>query len=89
MMGGVFRPKSLIAGFLAATNQKYLSEQEGIHVCKENIWSQFGIDNVDTDYDTGSKVPMMPIMVKIRRISPVSYFLAVFIYKMAFTNNPE
>ena len=48
-MGGGFRPKSLVAGFLSAANQKYLAEQENIHVCQGNIWSQFGIDNGDGD----------------------------------------
>lgn len=48
-MGKSYRPKSLLAGFLAASNQKYLAEQEGIHVCQGNIWSQFGIDNGDGD----------------------------------------
>ncbi|MCX6930017.1 MAG: DUF3863 domain-containing protein [Verrucomicrobia bacterium] len=43
LMGGGFRPKSLVAGFLSAANQKYLAEQENIHVCQGNIWSQFGI----------------------------------------------
>jgi len=49
LMGGGFRPKSLLAGFLSAANQKYLAEQENIHVCQGNIWSQFGIDNGDGD----------------------------------------
>jgi hypothetical protein len=48
-MGKGYRPKSLLAGFLSAANQKYLAEQEGIHVCQGNIWSQFGIDNGDGD----------------------------------------
>jgi len=47
IMGGGFRPKSLIAGFLAADNQKYLAEEEGIHVCQGNIWSQYAVDNQD------------------------------------------
>jgi hypothetical protein len=47
IMGGGFRPKSVIAGFLAAANQKYLAEKEGIRVCQGNIWSQFAIDNQD------------------------------------------
>jgi len=38
-----------VAGFLSAANQKYLAEQENIHVCQGNIWSQFGIDNGDGD----------------------------------------
>ena len=48
-MGDGFRPKSVIAGFLAAENQRYLAEVEGIHVCQGNIWSQFAIDNGDGD----------------------------------------
>ena len=49
MVGGGYRPKSVIAGFLAAENQRYLAEQEGIHVCQGTIWSQYGIDNGDGD----------------------------------------
>jgi hypothetical protein len=49
MMGGNFRSKSLIAGFLSSVNQQYLAEQEGIHVCQGNIWSQYAIDNGDGD----------------------------------------
>ena len=40
-MGRGYRPKSLLAGFLSAANQKYLAEQEGVHVCQGNFWSQF------------------------------------------------
>jgi hypothetical protein len=47
IVGGGFRPKSVIAGFLAAANQKYLAEKEGIRVCQGNIWSQYAIDNQD------------------------------------------
>jgi len=49
MMGGQFRSKSLVAGFLSSSNQQYLAEQEDIHVCQGNIWSQYGIDNGDGD----------------------------------------
>jgi hypothetical protein len=49
MAGNGFRPKSVVAGFLAAENQQYLAEKEGIHVCQGNIWSQFSIDNQDGD----------------------------------------
>jgi hypothetical protein len=49
MVGKGFRPKSIVAGFLAAENQKYLAEKEGIHVCQGNIWSQYAIDNQDGD----------------------------------------
>jgi len=47
IMGGGFRPKSVIAGFLAADNLRYLAEEEGIHVCQGNIWSQYAVDNQD------------------------------------------
>jgi len=47
IMGGGFRPKSVIAGFLAAANQWYLAEKEGIRVCQGNIWSQYAVDNQD------------------------------------------
>ena len=49
IMGGGFRPKSVIAGFLAAANQKFLAEEEGIRVCQGSIWSQYAIDNQDGD----------------------------------------
>ena len=48
-MGDGFNPKSVVAGFLAAENQRYLAEVEGIHVCQGNIWSQLAIDNGDGD----------------------------------------
>lgn len=47
MVGGGYRPKSVIAGFLAAENLRYLAEEEGIHVCQGNIWSQYAVDNGD------------------------------------------
>jgi len=49
IVGNGFRPKSVLAGFLAAENQQYLAEKEDIHVCQGNIWSQFSIDNQDGD----------------------------------------
>ena len=48
-MGDGFRPKSVVAGYLAAANQRYLAEVEDIHVCQGNIWSQLAIDNGDGD----------------------------------------
>ncbi len=48
-MGPGYRPKAVIAGFLAAENQRFLAEAEGIHVCQGNIWSQYAIDNQDGD----------------------------------------
>jgi hypothetical protein len=47
IVGGGYRPKSVVAGFLAAENQRYLAEVEGIHVCQGNIWSQYAVDNGD------------------------------------------
>jgi hypothetical protein len=49
IMGGGFRPKSVLAGFLSAANHKFLAAEEGIHVCQGNIWSQYAIDNQDGD----------------------------------------
>lgn len=49
LVGGGYRPRSVVAGFLAAENLRYLAEEEGIHVCQGNIWSQFGIDSGDGD----------------------------------------
>ena len=47
MVGGGYRPLSVIAGFLSAENLRYLAEEEGIHVCQGNIWSQYAVDNGD------------------------------------------
>lgn len=47
ILGGGYRPQAVIAGFLAADNLRYLAENEGIHVCQGNIWSQFAVDNQD------------------------------------------
>ncbi|MCX6873754.1 MAG: DUF3863 domain-containing protein [Verrucomicrobia bacterium] len=49
MVGDGYKPKSIVAGFLAAENMRYLAEEEGIHVCQGTIWSQYGIDNGDGD----------------------------------------
>ncbi len=49
IVGNGYRPKSVVAGFLSATNQDYLAKEEGIHVCQGNIWSQYAIDNQDGD----------------------------------------
>ncbi|MCX6226962.1 MAG: DUF3863 domain-containing protein [Bacteroidia bacterium] len=47
MVGGGYRPQSVVAGFLSAENLQYLAEKEGIHVCQGNIWSQYAVDNGD------------------------------------------
>jgi len=49
VVGGGYRPNCVIAGFLAAENQRFLVENEGIHVCQGNVWSQYAIDNQDGD----------------------------------------
>ncbi len=49
MVGKGYRSPTVQAGFLAAENLRYLAEQENVHVCQGNIWSQFGIDNQDGD----------------------------------------
>lgn len=49
MVGGGYRPRCVIAGFLAADNLRYLAQQENVHVCQANIWSQHAIDNGDGD----------------------------------------
>lgn len=47
LVGDGYRPKSIIAGFLSAENLRFLAEEEGIHVCQGNIWSQYAVDNGD------------------------------------------
>ena len=49
MVGDGYRPRSVVAGYLAAENLRYLSEREGIHVAQGNIWSQYAVDNGDGD----------------------------------------
>jgi hypothetical protein len=49
IVGGGFRPSSVVAGFLAAANQRHLAVEERVHVCQGNIWSQYAIDNQDGD----------------------------------------
>ncbi len=49
MVGGGYRPLSVIAGYLSADNLRYLADVEGIHVCQGNIWSQYAVDNGDGD----------------------------------------
>jgi hypothetical protein len=47
MVGDGYRPLAVIAGFLSAENLRFLAEEEGIHVCQGNIWSQYAVDNGD------------------------------------------
>ena len=49
MVGGGYRPRGIVGGFLAADNLRYLAEEEDIHVAQGTIWSQYGIDNGDGD----------------------------------------
>ena len=49
MVGGGYRPQSLVAGYMDAENQRFLAAEEGIHVCQGQIWSQHGVDNGDGD----------------------------------------
>jgi hypothetical protein len=49
MVGSGYRPQCLVAGYMDAENQRLLAEDEGIHVCQGEIWSQHGIDNGDGD----------------------------------------
>lgn len=49
MVGGGYRPESLVAGYMDAENMRRLAADEGIHVCQGQIWSQHGIDNGDGD----------------------------------------
>ena len=48
-VGNGYRPQCLVAGFMDAENQRDLANDEGIHVCQGQIWSQHGIDNGDGD----------------------------------------
>jgi hypothetical protein len=58
MVGGGYRPQSLVAGFMDAENQRLLAMDEGIHVCQGQIWSQHGIDNgTETE---ASAIPIIP-----------------------------
>ncbi|MGD0479579.1 MAG: DUF3863 domain-containing protein [Terracidiphilus sp.] len=49
LVGGGYRPQSLVAGYMDAENQRFLATEEGIHVCQGQIWSQHGIDHGDGD----------------------------------------
>lgn len=49
MIGGGYRPRSVVGGFLSAGSMKYLTENEGIHTAFGQIWSQFDVDGQDGD----------------------------------------
>lgn len=48
-VGGGYRPRSVIGGYLSADNMRYLSEQENIHVAHGVIWSQHAVDGGGAD----------------------------------------
>ena len=45
--GNGYRPLSVVAGFLSSANMEYLAQDENIHVCQGNVWSQYAVDNQD------------------------------------------
>ncbi|MBU4272621.1 MAG: DUF3863 domain-containing protein [Planctomycetes bacterium] len=47
MVGHGYRPRIVLACYLAAENQRFLAEEEGIHVCQGNAWSSYAIDSGD------------------------------------------
>jgi hypothetical protein len=49
IVGRGYRPKSVVAGYLAADSLRYLAEKERVHVAQASIWSQYAIDNGDGD----------------------------------------
>lgn len=49
MVGGGYRPKGIMGGFLSADNLAYLAEKEDIHVAHAVIWSQHETDGGGAD----------------------------------------
>ncbi|TSJ43671.1 DUF3863 domain-containing protein [Mucilaginibacter corticis] len=49
MVGGGYRPKAIMGGFLSADNLAYLAEKEKIHVAHAVIWSQHETDGGGAD----------------------------------------
>lgn len=49
LVGGGYRPQSIMGGFLSADNLKYLAEEEDIHTAHAVIWSQYNIDGGGAD----------------------------------------
>ena len=47
IIGSKYRPGSVVAGFLASENLRFLAENEDVHVCQGDIFSQYAIDNQD------------------------------------------
>lgn len=48
-VGGAYRPKAIMGGFLSANNLAYLAEKEDIHVAHGVIWSQHEVDGGGAD----------------------------------------
>ncbi|MGZ3872072.1 MAG: DUF3863 domain-containing protein [Mucilaginibacter sp.] len=49
IVGGGYRPKGIMGGFLSANNLAYLAEKENIHVAHGVIWSQHEVDGGGAD----------------------------------------
>ena len=58
LVGGGYRPRSIIGGYLGAKTLSYLATVEDIHVAQATIFSQFNIDFGDGD--GGSPYPYFP-----------------------------
>ena len=48
-VGGGYRPKSIMGGFIAADTLRYLAEKENIHTAHGVIWSQHAVDGGGAD----------------------------------------
>ena len=48
-VGGNYRPKAIMGGFLSANNLQYLAQKESIHVAHAVIWSQYAVDGGGAD----------------------------------------
>ena len=58
VVGGGYRPKAIVSGYLGARTLEYLAESEDIHVAQATVFSQFNIDFGDGD--GGSPYPYLP-----------------------------
>ena len=69
VIGGGFRPTSVVAGFLAAENQRFLAEEEGVHVCQGIIWSAYGMTLVLLVIETlGLRRGQRAILARLQRL---------------------
>lgn len=57
-VGGGYRPRAIIGGYLSSRTLQHLARVEDIHVAQANIFSQFAIDYGDGD--GGSPYPFYP-----------------------------